>query len=809
MTASGATAHQGSAELKRFHASGDRADLDAAIAAFERDGRSSYLAFALRVRHELTGELPDIDEAIAWGRTAVADAGEGTARPAALNNLGVALHTRFEQLKDRADLDAAIESLQAAVDATPAGSPDEPAHRSNLGGALLDRYHSTAEVSDLLAGIEELRRAVDGAEPRAPQRPTWLNNLALSYRDLDTLTRGESTALDEAIELMRQAVDESAPDGPGRPMYLVNLGWALRDRFDRAGEQQDLLIAIMAFRDAGQLCAERWPLIAVGAARAMATVCAEHELWDQVQEAGQAALAAGRRLYASHLSRGHKEAWLRPLRGVAAMTAYASAAVGRPDQAVQLLDSGRALLLSDALAGDRAELDRLTGLGHEDLRSRYVDASERVAAAERGATPSLAPAAEEVRTESQRARAARDDLTAAVAAIRRIDGYEDFLLPTTGAELADAAREHPLWYVAATASGGLALLVDTDGAVTGLRIPDLTQSALTTTLERYFDAYEQRRADPPGWISALDDATRWLWDSVMGPLLAAAPETKEATLVPGGILGYLPLHAAWREAPGAPTGRRYALDDVVFGYAPNARALNAARAAARRATGDSLLAIEDPRPVAAEVLENAPDEVAAALALFADGTRLRGRDATRARVSEALAGADVLHFACHGATNPEDPLRSALILADDVALTVADLIGFRFGNARLAVLSACETAVLGPDLPDEVVSLPSGLLQAGVASVLASLWAVPDAGTTVLVSRFYELWRTDGLAPRHALRDAQQWVRDATRGETHERYPHIEALAGRQVPDVARDLWAQARGHASPHFWGGFSYFGA
>lgn len=805
-----APAQQGPAALQRFHAGGDRADLDAAIAAFERDRRSSDLAYSLRVRHELTGDLPDLDEAIAWGRAAVADAGNGTSLAGALNNLGVALHSRFEQLRDRSDLDAAIESLQAAVDATQDGSPDEPGHRSNLGGALLDRYRATAEIPDLLDGIEESKRAVNAAAPDAPQRPRWLSNLAIGLMDLDTLTRGESTALDEAIALLEHAVDESEPEGAGRPMYLVNLGRALRDRFARTGEQQDFLVALLAFRDAGQLAGERWPLIAVGAARAMAAMCAEHELWDQVREAGDAALAAGRRVYESHLTRSHKEAWLRSLRDVAAMTAYASAAVGRPDQAVQVLDGGRALLLSDALAGDRAGLDRLADLGHDDLRARYVDAAGRVAAAgDRGASPSLDTGAEEVRTASQEVRAAHDELTAAVAAIRRVDGYEGFLLPTTGAELADAAREHPLWYVAATANGGLALLVNTEGAVTGVRIPDLTRSALTTTLERYFTAYEQRSADPAGWIAALDDATRWLWDAVMGPVRAAAPETTEATLVPGGILGHLPLHAAWYEDPDAPTGRRYALDDVVLGYAPNARALSAARAAERRATDQRLLAIEDPRPAAGEVLENAPDEVAAALALFADATPLRGRDATHARVLEHLAGADVLHFACHGATDLDDPLRSAVMLADDVPLTVADLISCRLGGARLAVLSACETAVLGPDLPDEVVSLPSGFLQAGVAGVLASLWAVPDAGTTVLISRFYELWRGEGLEPTHALRAAQQWTRDATRGETHERYPRIEALAGRNVPEVARDLWSQARGHASPHFWGGFSYFGA
>ena len=66
-------------------------------------------------------------------------------------------------------------------------------------------------------------------------------------------------------------------------------------------------------------------------------------------------------------------------------------------------------------------------------------------------------------------------------------------------------------------------------------------------------------------------------------------------------------------------------------------------------------------------------------------------------------------------------------------------------HVRLAVLSACETALPGTGLPDEVVALPTGLLQAGVAGVIASQWAVPDLGTAILMAEFYRRWR--GTSP--------------------------------------------------------------
>lgn len=86
-------------------------------------------------------------------------------------------------------------------------------------------------------------------------------------------------------------------------------------------------------------------------------------------------------------------------------------------------------------------------------------------------------------------------------------------------------------------------------------------------------------------------------------------------------------------------------------------------------------------------------------------------------------------------------------------------------RARLVVLSACETAAPGTPLPDEVVALPTGLLQAGAASVIASLWSVPDQATTMLMAEFYRRLCREHQAPALALRDAQTWMRDTSDAE--------------------------------------------
>ena len=58
------------------------------------------------------------------------------------------------------------------------------------------------------------------------------------------------------------------------------------------------------------------------------------------------------------------------------------------------------------------------------------------------------------------------------------------------------------------------------------------------------------------------------------------------------------------------------------------------------------------------------------------------------------------------------------------------------------------------------MALPTGLIQAGAAGVIASLWTVPDLESAMLMVEFYDRWRAVGTTPAQALRDAQAWIRD-------------------------------------------------
>jgi CHAT domain-containing protein len=377
-----------------------------------------------------------------------------------------------------------------------------------------------------------------------------------------------------------------------------------------------------------------------------------------------------------------------------------------------------------------------------------------------------------------------------------------------------------LVYLVPTPAGSLALIVTPDG-ITDLWLNDLTETSLQELLQSWFGAYgkwlnagQQFKRDPSDdkrqalkqaeklWFDAIAATTHKLWDWLMGPIIhhLKTHNLHQATLIPTGPLSLLPLHAAWTEDPSQPSGKRYALDDIHFTYAPNARSLTAAQKIAQQVLADRILAIDNPR----QDLPSSAREVNGAIAHFPQSTVLRHTKATVDAVRSHLSEAAIVHFSCHGTANFTEPLNSGLLMSDGL-LTLRDLFALKLADSsgiRLAILSACETGLPGLDNLDEVVSLPVGLLQAGVAGVIASLWSVSDLSTMILLTRFYDLWRKDGLEPAVALRQAQYWLRDTT---SQQKAAYFEA----SDPALFQDLILRDPQYfAHPFYWSAFSYMG-
>jgi hypothetical protein len=600
-------------------------------------------------------------------------------------------------------------------------------------------------------------------------------------------------------------------------MFLNNLGNGLVRRYERTGRPEDLGEVIRAYQQACVQGLQSNPPYALRAGRNWLLWAFQRGAWEETLEAHGYAMQAAEALLSSQFGYPDKAFSLGEVQGLPARAAFSAWRLGQPTKAVEIVEQGRAQLLREALERRRRDLHALAGTPYEPYYTAYIQATRHLDDLQAIPYPQRPS---DWGIQINQALAAQQ---AAIEALRQnVPGFAYFLKSLPFSEIQRQAAEAPLVYMLATEYGGLALIVRAGGKPEAVELPELTEEALRDRLNAYFRAYVPWRAHPQdqsarqAWFAALDEACRWLWDVAMGRVVEALAGASSAVLIPTGLLGFLPFHAAWREDPAAPTGRRYALDDLLITYAPSAHALAAARQVASSTPADRLFAVDNPDGS----LRFSADEVAAALKHFSPGNRrlLGGEAATRQAVLEEIPRYSVLHFSTHGWANLEESLQSGLLMAKREPLTLRDIMDLRLKGARLAVLSACETGLPGAKLPEEAVSLPSGLIQAGVAGVVGSLWAVNEVSTALLMARFYDLWRQEGREPPEALRQAQIWLRDSTNAEKEaffrQALPELEAtrLAERAARVAFWDAVVrrpQDRDFAHPFHWAAFSYMGA
>jgi tetratricopeptide (TPR) repeat protein len=226
-------------------------------------------------------------------------------------------------------------------------------------------------------------------------------------------------------------------------------------------------------------------------------------------------------------------------------------------------------------------------------------------------------------------------------------------------------------------------------------------------------------------------AGRLLQDAVLAPVVRRLGD-RPLVLVPTPALQSVP----WCVLP--------ALRDRPVATAPSAATWLAATAVPM-SVGGRVLAVAGPR------LATAPGEVAAVSSLR-DADALTGPDATVQRVMHAMGTASTVHIAAHGRLRSDNPLLSALDLADG-PLTVYDLERLP-AVPSLVVLPACQSGATAVRAGEEVMGLAHAMLALGSRAVVAALVPVPDAETgAVMVGLHREL--AAGLSPAEALARVQ------------------------------------------------------
>lgn len=94
---------------------------------------------------------------------------------------------------------------------------------------------------------------------------------------------------------------------------------------------------------------------------------------------------------------------------------------------------------------------------------------------------------------------------------------------------------------------------------------------------------------------------------------------------------------------------------------------------------------------------------------------------------------------------------------EDGILTAYELSQLNLKGCDLTVLSACETGLGHFDATGNEAGLKQALKQAGVGTIIFSLWQVPDVASSMLMQNFYQ-YILQGKQPREALQEAQTKV---------------------------------------------------
>jgi CHAT domain-containing protein/uncharacterized protein HemY len=172
-----------------------------------------------------------------------------------------------------------------------------------------------------------------------------------------------------------------------------------------------------------------------------------------------------------------------------------------------------------------------------------------------------------------------------------------------------------------------------------------------------------------------------------------------------------------------------------------------------------------------------------------------------------LRDRQIVHIATHGKFEPGRPENSFILPGKGNPLTIEEIQKLQnyMRDVHLVVLSACQTAVGGPDESGiEIPGISFYFLKNRVKAVIASLWLVNDASTSQLMQQFYQNLAIGSMSKAEALRQAQVSMitdKSQSNGTQNSRSSVIYNPGQSQAVSISRDL-------SHPYYWAPFILIG-
>jgi len=275
-----------------------------------------------------------------------------------------------------------------------------------------------------------------------------------------------------------------------------------------------------------------------------------------------------------------------------------------------------------------------------------------------------------------------------------------------------------------------------------------------------------------------------LYTNLVAPIRSRLKGIDHLVVIPDDWLHYLPFEMLVSDTTGTKTDydfqhARYLIEAFAISYAQSASLLNPDLSKSRPPAARGVLAFGNPSlklggnersatpTLAGEAgtilsrLPAAETEVESIARIFNPSytTTRVGPAATESAFKQMAPNYNILHLATHFLNNDSDPLYSRLFLAqeqdskEDGALHTYEIFGLRL-NAKLAVLSACNTGGGRLHVGEGLMGIYRAFLYAGTPSLLLTTWNVDDISTAAIMASFYRYLAT-GLDKSSALRHAK------------------------------------------------------
>jgi CHAT domain-containing protein len=275
-----------------------------------------------------------------------------------------------------------------------------------------------------------------------------------------------------------------------------------------------------------------------------------------------------------------------------------------------------------------------------------------------------------------------------------------------------------------------------------------------------------------------------LFEWLIKPVESLIDKSRVIYFVPDKALNWLPFNALI-----SPDSNRFLIQDYLVGVAPSSTLFVNSSQLARAKTGatkDRVLSVGNPRFTGAEFprLEDLPaakKEAETIAQIYNSGPALTESRATKSRVEPEMKKASVIHFAAHTILNPQMPLRSRLVLAQQNPvsneqewqsndLEAQDIYGMNLSQTKLVVLSSCESGLGKYYRGEGMMNLARPFLGANVPLVVVSLWPVDSESTAELMIRFHKNRRKSNMPTLEALRQAQLDLLSSPDAKLHRAY---------------------------------------